>query len=1574
MNPIELAQRIENDYRRYLQTTFYFKDRELRKSFESALISGRLSKGPYLEATPIFTRTQMTHELFQELLGFQPDEGFLKATDKHLYKHQEEAIRRVDQGHNVVVATGTGSGKTEAFLYPILLHLYREFQAAGELCAGVRALILYPMNALANDQRERLAGSPDENTQPGILWTLKHEQSPFQFKFGQYIGETPKNEEDGRRYANAHKARRLPGELVFRSEMQATPPHILLTNYSMLEYLLLRPDDSPLFDNGQARWWTFLVLDEAHQYRGSRGIEMAMLIRRLKQRLREGGRTAPFRCIATSATLGSESDRKTIAEFASDLFGEEFQEDNVILGDVEPIPQTGPNSLDLNDYTMLQDTIQGSVESKMHFAEVAVKLETSLENELDLPEVIGGLLQHDRRAWSLRDSVAGNPREVQEIADRVFDDLPAGERLGALSKLVELLMKARDPSSGAPLLSSRYHVFLRSLEGAFVSYWPQKKVILERKKDEGEGAVFEIALCRECGQHYFVGQKDFNGGKLMEANLDPGHDNFGATFLRPLDEEEEPDEEDEAEEGDQRKIFYLCVQCGEASTAIPTCGHNKYLRVVKEHPHKEEDKADQLARCGACGYNASGHDPVREIVYGADGPHAVIATTLYQNLPEGRKKVLAFADSRQEAAFFAWYLGSTYADILSRNRIGKILGGYENFPADGISLKTLARKAFADHRDSFKQKATDDDDEIRMNIWRSFYRELLTEEQRISLEGVGLLRWSIERPKWIKTPTVLLNPPWSLAEAEAWDLLFLLLDTLRADRAVEIRTEADVSLNWTDLGWQNRGSQRRITKSEEGRLRKYERKWAGKQGKRVRLLAKILMRENENISEPEAVGQAVTTLREIWDSLDKCDGNAPSSQERLLAVIEEDTRRLNPEWLRAFPIGEEDVIFQCNTCRRIQTVSVKGICSRHRCPGTLEPKHLSDIDPNHYRLLYQENLPASLIVEEHTAQLDHEKAREFQRRFRNGEIHVLSCSTTFELGVDLGNLDTTFLRNVPPETFNYAQRVGRVGRRSGIPGFAITYCRRNPHDLYHFTEPLQMINGKIQPPALSIRNDKIISRHIAAIALSAFFRNYKARFESVENLCVDLSKPSFVSDFVTFLNTHQSELEDSLRAIVPQDMFANLGLNDGTWIQVISGENSRLSYAEDEVSSDYKQVKDVESKSAQEGTREGYERAKWANDRARTIAIDDVLSFLSRKAVIPKYGFPVDVVELDTQKTSSGQEASEVLLQRDLSIAISEFAPTSSLIANKKVWTSYGLKKVAEREWDRWWYARCTKHALFERKPYRGEDQQPSFEQCCEGMVTHEYIEPKFGFVTSREKPKDPTGRPLKLFTTRPYFAGFKDKQGEKKDFGVAILTTVSPGYMVVVCEGRRGDGFFICKECGAGFRNVKDFRKGHETPQGYKCPVRPESLRPSVSLGHELVTDVLKIQFCPPPPAHIEMPTWFAFSLAYAMVEGAAEILGVPSNDLNATVAYGGEGYPIPPIILYDNVPGGAGLVARLEDKNTLRDCLETAKKRVSGACGCGETESCYGCLRSYRNQFAHKYLQRGPVLHYLDEVLAKW
>jgi hypothetical protein len=255
----------------------------------------------------------------------------------------------------------------------------------------------------------------------------------------------------------------------------------------------------------------------------------------------------------------------------------------------------------------------------------------------------------------------------------------------------------------------------------------------------------------------------------------------------------------------------------------------------------------------------------------------------------------------------------------------------------------------------------------------------------------------------------------------------------------------------------------------------------------------------------------------------------------------------------------------------------------------------------------------------------------------------------------------------------------------------------------------------------------------------------------------------------------------------------------------------------------------------------------------------------------------------------------------------------------------------------------------------------------------YQYIEPRFGFVTENTQPKEPTGRPVRVFTTRPYFVGFKDGE-EKVDEpinAVISATKVSPGIMVVVCEGRRGGGFYICDKCGAGFQNRKQFAKEHKTPYRQECSARPDTPRP-VMLGHELLTDVLKLQFQLPPTSPSDS-TWLAFALAYALVEGAAETLDVPSTDLSATVAYARD-QAIPPIVLFDNVPGGAGLVARLENKDTLKKCLDAAKERVSGKCGCRKEDSCYGCLRNYRNQFAHAHIERGVALQYLESVLSQW
>jgi hypothetical protein len=1561
MNPtadsLTLAQTVQERYRRYLKTMFYFRDPELRASFEAVLDAGTLAKGPYLEAMPVFASTETPREIFTRLLGGAPDAGLLRALqgERALYRHQARAIETSAAERNFVVATGTGSGKTESFLYPILLHLYQETRAGTLNRPGVRALVLYPMNALANDQRERLGE---------IAQTLADTNSPFRFTFGQYIGETPEDEKDNSRNAREFVERRKAGELVFRSEMRENPPHILLTNYSMLEYLLLRPADCKLFDEGRAQFWKFIVLDEAHQYRGARGIEMALLLRRVKQRLREGGRRDAFRCIATSASLvGGDKDAAAVAQFAQDLFDEPFEPRDLILGETVAMPVRGAIPLTAADYQTLYEWFHEQNVNADALAELGARLDIPFDAAQEHAQMLGAWLERDARTERLCSLTAAQTMDLGELALAVFPGLGPREREAALTRFIELVLAAQSPSTGAPLLSARYHLFLRALEGAYVLYQPTKRVLLDRQMQVDGSAAFEVALCRECGQHYFVGR--IINGEWKEAVRDPTQDEFGATYLRPLSDDEESSEEDEdADAGKNLDIHFLCAQCGKISRAELSCGHANILRVVKEAAHKDSDRADQLPRCGACGYQAAGRDPVREIIYGADGPHAVIATTLAQMLPQDRRKVLAFADGRQEAAYFAWYLDDSYADVLHRNLLLKAIQRGAAASPDGLALRDVAHYLRSEYRAAKILPAATSELEIKRRVWRDLYREFLTDELRLALEGVGALRWTIQFPEWMETPRVLLDSPWELNEAQARDLMWLLLDTMRYDHAIELLAEEGVEVSWNDLG--EHMAPRDFVIGAPNR-RKHVKSWDGEHGRRAKFLAKILTQKG--FTRDVAIQHAQNALREIWSSIVRNDRDAPSEMEQLWLTVR-DGRRLNPNWYRVQPIVNQ-TLYRCDTCNRLQSVSVQEVCPRRNCNGKLVALAPSELEPNHYRALYQDTLPGALRVEEHTAQLDSDKARAFQREFREGKIHVLSCSTTFELGVDLGTLDTIFLRNVPPETFNYVQRVGRAGRRRGFPGFALTYCRRNPHDLYHFAEPQRMMSGRVNPPVLAIQNDKIISRHITAVALAAFFRAHPERFISVQDFIGDWNAPRAVNDVKQFLYAERARLEISLRAIVPNAMQARIGLEDGTWMERVAGEwqghagteSSRLVSAEQEVVSDFAIISRVEREAT---AQRDYKTAEWARKRADTIARQDTLSFMSRKVVIPKYGFPVDVVELEAAYAQQSGAAFSVELQRDLAIAISEFAPTSELVANKKLWKSYALKRVAEKEWERRYYKRCAKHNVY--LEWSEGEAEPSM-PCGDRAPKQPYIVPAFGFTTNRDPAKTPSSRPQRVFTTRPYFTRALVADPGVLNFPAQTtalsLYRASPGLMTVLCEGRRGNGFYICPECGAGFRSAE---KNHKTAFGQAC----RGVLERVSLGHSFITDILRFQFRHEPRNGMD-PIWFAYSLAYALVEGAAQVLSVPSTDLSATVAHSAD-TRIPPIVVYDNVPGGAGLVSRLENKEILRATIGAARERVNGNCGCGDETSCYGCLRSYRNQFAHQSLQRGPVLEYLDTLIAIW
>lgn len=1542
MTPIELSDEIRDRYKRYLLTTFRFRDDELRASFSQALDEQHLAKGPYLEATPAYVTAATPRVLFGQILGGDLPEDFLSAVegDRPLYQHQEVAIRRVASGRNVVVATGTGSGKTEAFLFPILIDLLRA-QRVGKLGPGIRALVLYPMNALAMDQRDRLG-------------LLRERCSSVPFTFGQYTGETPESECDSRREASETALSRRTGELVLRQEIRQAPPHILLTNYSMLEYLLLRPDDSPLFDGEFGRTWRFLVLDEAHQYRGSRGIEMALLLRRLKHRLRASG-AEHFQCIATSATLmGGADEAASVAGFAADLFGEPFSADDVILQSAEEVPEpTGPQ-LAVDDYRILSAAISGEASAATPLRQVARGFSLDPEMYGAPADLVAAILERDRRAATLRRILADGPQDVAEVAAHLFAESAADHRTADLARLVDLLSRSTS-ASGSPLLSARYHLFLRALEGAFVSLHPAKTVVLDRKIAAADGgAFFETALCRECGQHYLTGL--VREGRFGEAIRDPSRSDYGVRFLRPVDPSSDPGDADD--EGERRRpvdeVRLLCPVCGTLERKQLRCGHDEPVQVVEERPSTAPDREDQITRCGACGYTAGGKDPVKEVVYGTDGPHVVIASTLHEELPEGKKKVLAFADGRQEAAYFAWYLGETYREIAARSVLCRVLRDLRDDLDGPVSLTTLADRALLLHRESFRTTDSDDETAIRSAIWRALYREWLSEERRISLQGVGLIRWSVAWPPGLEVPEILSRQPWGLDEEQARRLVFMVLDTLRRARICAVITDRKSTLVWEDLGFMGRPS--RAVLHASTLLRRGEKQWGGVRGSRTRLLLKVL--GARGLAEEESRLLAAETLAQLAQTL-----TDDARRRDSLVFLEKDGFVLDPRWWRVHALAPDDTLGRCERCGSLQEQSVASVCQEHHCSGKVSSIRLDSLPQNHYRELYSSALPSTLRVEEHTAQLTNSVARRFQRDFKEGRINVLSCSTTFELGVDLGDLDTVFLRNAPPEAFNYAQRVGRAGRRPGHIGFAVTYCRRAPHDLYHFAKPEGLISGRTRTVPLALSNPKIILRHVVAMGISEFFRSQPARFKSAWELFGGMSAPTLLEDLRSFLAIRRAELEEAIRQVAPGESWEAIGLDDGSWIEKIVGEGSRLDDVVAEVGDDYRRLEAFRHERFD--ARDDW-TAKWAGDRMRTVERENVLSLLSRKAVIPKYGFPVDVVELDTQPSNS---VGGVALQRDLSLAIAEFAPGSEVVANKRLWRSYGLKRVAEREWDRWWYSVCPEHGRFDRVRWTG-DEPPAVERCCKQMRTFQYVDPRFGFVTLRGSEEEPRGRPRRGLSSRPFFAGFLSDAAPAMDLGSVSIHAARPGCLVTVCEGRRRRGFTICSRCGAGLEDLPVTRRGHLTPLGRPCAAGLGEAIRHVSLGHEFVTDVLQIDFKLFPPAGVDGRS-LGLSTAYALLHGAAEMLQVPNTDLNVANT-AGPGAALLPIVLYDDVPGGAGLVARLADPQAFRAVVELAIGRVSGSCGCDPESSCYGCLRTYRNQFSHERMKRGPAASFLSAVHA--
>ena len=1465
--PIGAAESVITSVERYLRSNFnprrdaVARDyaRAIDESKETQDIGGQL----FREIRKEFSLGKTLRELAD---SGAIHEELTKFTPFKLYEHQSRAFEMAAIEHrNVIIATGTGSGKTEAFLMPIVNSLLAE-RDAGELGDGIRAIVVYPMNALATDQLDRMRD---------VLGNFPA------ITFGRFVGPTP----DTRKQALQER-----GEIGFplnertsREEMVAHPPHILITNYAMLERLLLLPQWKALFTD-TLKW---LVMDEVHSYDGSKAVEIAMLLRRVKIRAAGGNKV---QCMAASATLGdpnSELDSLRAAKFASNLFGEPFE---------------------------ATDLIRPSY------------IET----------------------------------EIQKDPIDVF--LPMNsEKIPALRL---------DPTG-------IYHLFVKNPGGAFICLnashpTTRPRIRLQSRKFCGacesiglESRLVELGACRKCGIEYLIAKRikdellivDENDEnvlyfRLIEANL-PDWSSSDKTKI--VDQEDE----DATTQPGVNSGKYWCAKCSKVLTGNScSCGSTSEIQIAE--PLRPDAKGKlKCDKCGSPG-ERSPFGPILRPVSGVDALTSVIATALYGHLPveegetgAGKRKLLAFSDNRQDAAYFAPYLEASFFDLLRRRVISKALDDLISSPylEAPYQLGDLVGVMKKNYKEDLGETA-----KSQMWAWAWLRAELLTTDVGSTLSDTGLMRFFVAKENLENSISYLMTL--GLDEMEAWNLLNSLIKTVAYAGAVELPDGVAPD----DEIFAPR--EKAVTLALVGGAVN-SKPWVSE--------AAIGNKRTDIVKRVFGEQRVKEILEQLWTKLNE-DGVFKNQNKGLRTIA-------NDIW----SVDRHPELFECPECRGVSYwILPEGNCVTKGCIDG-KPVSISIPENNHYRYLFSNLEIAPLASKEHTAQWTSEEAEEVQREFIKGKVNVLSCSTTFEMGVDIGSIVAVLCRNVPPTPANYVQRAGRAGRRKGDKALVVTFARRRSHDSQYVSNPLLLIKGQIPVPSLSLENHDLIRRHLYTMALSMFLREID--FTSTRSEDFFESKDgtlSIVNQFRDWLVSRPSPLFEEIQSLrLPDSVKMRLGIDSWDWVSLLDNadQNDRGAWLKLIEEFYLEEIKFIENMAMELLDRSGG-KIPPTSAQSRALSLSKVLEDLRKKqmidplangGVLPKYGFPVDIASL-IPSAASPEQANKVELQRDLSVAIAEYGPGSQVVAGGHVLTSKGVRKPANHTFGSMQYVSYTceacgwfSHTLAPEGP-QSVGNKTQCEICGRGFTPQSkkfFIQPRFGFIAYADhRSAGVNSKPRRATGTTSYVSSGSDADTNwiyKEKFGLSVahdsqLLTITTKESI------------FCKKCGFAQPLDQGRPREHDDPRtGRKCTATTPPV--PIYFGHEFKTDVFRLRFTQPLETCQcgELDCLGSLeSASAALVSGAARTLGVSNGDLNSSVQRYVSGECR--INIFDSTPGGIGLAIAISER--LEEVFVQAVKLAQECPNCDENSSCYTCLRGYSNQRRHDHLVRSQASKLLQSL----
>ena len=1560
------------------------------------------------------------------------------------YRHQVEAWRellREGDARSVLVTSGTGSGKTECFLVPILSDLADEVdRRGGASLSGVTALFLYPLNALIKSQRDRL-----------IAWS-----EPFggKIRFSLYNGNTP----------DQAKPEWL-SEVPDRRTLRAQPPSILVTNATMLEYMLVRSEDRPIVDQsrGRLRW---IVIDEAHTYIGSQAAELTLLLRRVMEAF--GCNPEEIHFVATSATIGSggEHARRCLAEFLADMAGVAPERVAVVEGR-RKIP------------ALSESTLQSADKLLASTADVDV-------SDTDLFEVLAA----DPRIRDLRARLMQQPQRLGELAQVLFNRKDVESRRLTLRAL-DLCARAKSGRDGTALLPLRGHLFERTISGLWACansqcpgrggelanpIWPFGSVYFERRLtcSDCRGPVFEVVQCGECGAEYLAAEEVPEGAvdRLIPRKFGEDEDEFQQE-LEPT----EPDQDNGKEEPVSIAAYPRLLTQPHAASRPVTVSEDGVVdhscsAGIKVYVRSPSD-GDEL-ECLTCGEKDRADRPLfMPVRVGAPFLLGAAIPTLLEQMPpaktDGRslpldgRQLITFTDSRQGTARFAAKLQQE----IERNYVRSLLyhsvaaaerrtsgadlqkareevtalesvagsnpalkGILAEKKANLLRLKSPSLGKLSWEEAENKLLTTEEftvrlmpnlkeltfgqlgDRQIaRLSLLREF---MLRPKRRFSLEGLGLLQLRYPSLETSTVPVVFQQR--GVSKDEWTNLLHIAVDYFVRTGHPAVETPADV-VRW--LGFP--GKPGLVIPPEAIKTKNVQRAWPSArspQASRNRLVRLLTGAFGLSLADPEQSAIVDEMLTVLWQGILPAltrteDGYRLELHTRAEITAVHNawfcpvTRRLLP---RAF-LGQTPY-------QPLQAPSDLARCKPVEMPRLPEPFWLS-AEAQAEKWLAEDSAVNALRrmgawinisdqvarfaryfrSAEHSAQIGGTELTKREEAFKKGEINVLSCSTTMEMGVDIGGLTAVAMNNVPPHPANFLQRAGRAGRRGESRALSFTMCKGTPHGEAVFGNPLWPFITRLAMPKVALQSEPIVQRHVNAFSLAAFLRDNAAEsafklstgwfFESTAE-----GESAPCARFIGWLTGACDQLAPGFRDLVRRTVL------DGTAADAII---ERVSKSAEFVANRWRnELEALLQQQALVATKSGDSKAevavKMQLDRLRG---EYLLSELANLGFLPGYGFPTGVVPFVTttledierkhQRKSEREDNRSRRAgypSRNLALAIRDYCPGSDTVLDGRVYRSGGVTlnwqipaeaEAAPEIQSLRWVWRChtcggngVRHTLPERCPECGESN-------ANKLLRHRFLRPGGFAVDLREHPHNDITRPQYIPVRDPLISLQGAEWMPLPHPPLGRYRSASEGQLFYRTDGLYGTGFSLCLRCGradsmtvscerpTSLDRHKRLRGGKLNDREAECPGNVEdwAIVDGLRLGVVSSSDVFELQLRHAGTGHASSRV-AAYTIAVALRIALCRCLGIEEREIGclATQTADGNGGVAVSIFLYDAASGGAGyttqaaemLLSLLRDARDLLDCPRDCDS------------ACQACVLDYDAQHHRDQLNRHEAIALLS------